>query len=114
VMSCHQWVVSVIHYACFQTKTSVPPTFQIVPHLAWADRLNYSAQNDNSVKCIPIKLPVSSAGIIETTNKVAPKEDISQVSGLYSFFKQVQDTWKIFTWDAMEPDKHAPKAAQIT
>lgn len=59
VMSCHQWVLSVIHYACRQTNQPIPNGLCIPPHLSWADRLYYAALNDEKATCVTVKyLPV--------------------------------------------------------
>ncbi len=55
VMSCHEWVLSVIYYACQQTKQPLPPALRIPPHLAWADRLHHKAIIDSTVTCVPFQ-----------------------------------------------------------
>ena len=43
VMSCHEWVIAMIHHVCTKTNTPIPTALKIPPHLAWADRLAYAA-----------------------------------------------------------------------
>lgn len=50
-ISCHEWVLSVIHYACKQSLCPIPQAFRIPPKLAWADLLYHSALNDKNIFC---------------------------------------------------------------
>lgn len=60
VMSCHEWVVSVLHLACETTDTPIPKCLHILPHLAWADRLHYAAQQDQTVSLHTVSISTDS------------------------------------------------------
>lgn len=103
IMSCHQWVMSVIHYACHQTKTPIPKTLQISPHLAWADRINYSAETHKLASCTLKSIPFYSSSAapvgkpkvpaLEIAPKAVPKEPIQKdsiLSSMHSFFSFVE------------------------
>jgi hypothetical protein len=113
IMSCHQWVMSVIHYACRQTKTPIPRALQIPPHLAWADRLNYSSENDKSVSSnfitissslAPIAKPLVEKPLVATpsiapppkapvTSTAVPSESntkIQMMNSPFSFFNYLE------------------------
>lgn len=56
IMSCHEWVLAVIHYACRKKNNPIPKSLQIPPHLAWADRIHYAVTHDATAQhsCIEI------------------------------------------------------------
>ncbi|MDI1351735.1 MAG: hypothetical protein PSV35_03045 [bacterium] len=99
VMSCHQWVLTIIHSACSISKEPIPLVYQLPPQLAWADRINYSAQQDKSASSMFITLRRLSSELAEveqtdavkqqTQKKQVPndKPPLSFFEGLWGFFK---------------------------
>lgn len=63
IISCHEWVLSMIHYACAKTQTLIPKPLRIPPHLAWADRLAYAAEQSDEMP--PVELSLSTCYVKE-------------------------------------------------
>jgi hypothetical protein len=100
-MSCHEWVVTVIHYACFQTKASIPFFLRFPPHLAWSDRLNYAAENDNECvtsfvsvrslsECSKVEISIDRPSKTLGVNLKQPEGTaLSLLGGIFTFFQPV-------------------------
>ena len=73
LISCHEWVMNIIHYSCQQTDNEIPLGFQISPHLAWADLLYYSVSSDPKMSCV---LWTSTSPTIIEKAKQQPNEQI--------------------------------------
>ncbi len=55
LISCHDFVLSVIHMACQRCEVNVPRGFDIPPHLAWSDILHEAARQDKTLSLCGIQ-----------------------------------------------------------
>lgn len=88
-ISCHEWVLSILHYACKHTKQAIPRALRIPPSLAWADRLNQLALNDDRVSCIVIpQLPIIQAQKTSEYKEISSsiKKNTEKSISMFSFF----------------------------
>lgn len=91
IVSCHEWVISLIHYVCNRDKICVPVALQIPPRLAWADRLWYSAKNDEMVTLVTTEQS-KKANVTPPPVLIKQPEASRITNSLFSFFYQCPET----------------------
>jgi hypothetical protein len=115
VISCHEWVLNIIHYACQKTSYEIPTGLQIPPDLAWADRLNCSAKSDPEISYTvlahpkPQPSPTSlsrSASLITSQAKDDEKEKpVSEQTATTSLLNQIPFYSFVYSFFASEKEK---------
>lgn len=89
IMSCHEFVISLIHYVCHKTGASIPKTLQITPSLAWADCLYMAAKYDDSAsKRIVTIMPKIIRNDTKVNDDTSSLQESKTTSCLPSFFKR--------------------------
>ncbi|MEO8400775.1 MAG: hypothetical protein ABI597_03125 [Gammaproteobacteria bacterium] len=91
IMSCHEFVVSLIHFGCHKTGTAIPKALQITPSLAWADCLYMAAKYDDtaSIRIVSIisQQPKEEKIAIISPSLASQPEEIKTTSCLPNFFR---------------------------
>jgi hypothetical protein len=92
VISCHEWVFSVIHYACKHTNHPAPQAFRIPPNIAWADFIHNMAKKDKEVSCSTISVALEPKKLVDS------RQNIFQFSFcFFPFLKCISDTGELIS-----------------